>query len=73
MKAPMSRRHRPPSRVVNINLPLNLPGGRTLLLAPVACPKCATVQRPIDVDIEVPRLTCRGCGVTIFEITPRCA
>ncbi|WP_315792678.1 hypothetical protein [Bradyrhizobium sp. SZCCHNRI1002] len=65
----MSRRHKPLAPIVNVNLPLRLPGGRTLLLAPIKCPKCTTVARPIDVEIDdLPRLICRTCGATIFEV-----
>jgi hypothetical protein len=66
----VSRRHNAPVPVVN--LPLRLSGGRTLLLAPIECPSCTTIARPIDVEIDLPRLVCRGCGVTIFEVQRSC-
>jgi hypothetical protein len=67
----VSRRNSRPTP--KVNLPLPLPGGRTLLLAPIACPICTTIARPIDVEADVPRLVCRSCGATIFEVTRQCA
>jgi hypothetical protein len=60
----------------SFNTSLSLRGGRTLRMAPLACPSCSTIQRPIDAELDEHwplRLVCRGCGCVLIEVTPPCA
>lgn len=52
----------------NTSLPLR--GGLALQLAPIACPHCATIQRPIDVEPCPLRLICRSCHAVLIEVMP---
>jgi RNase P subunit RPR2 len=50
------------------NTSLHLRDGRMLHLAPIACPYCATVQRPCDVEVRPLRIICRNCHTTLIEV-----